>query len=684
MKARICALGIVVVLLFPGLLYAAKNNTKAADKDKPAIHISEEIDEAVTREATKVKEEFEDKLELLAVRDHFAWGTDTLVYMNAWVLSIPSKVPQLLSTAAEHSKVLGISGTLILALFLAAILYSFFWQKRVISWVEEKAKPAGKLLSKKYYAYFIVVVDIATSVLVPAILLGAYALFGKIFEYETGWFTYIGRLLWLWFGATLISRTFRKLLTNRDASSAALSRGPTIYKWIRVIVLYSATVLALYWLVEIFETRKDVTALLSFFVALSITIFLLLPVLKKNVIMSVMPRLENPIYENLCKVVRFFYYPIVLVTLSGALLWTFGYDDLGLMILKRIWTTALAVIAIVLAHHILTVLLRRWMRTIETGNDYAHKFAKNLKSILLFVTVLALFVTVLNLLGLLNPLQRLLSIPLMQVGDSVIRLWTIMKAIIIVTSFYYAAILLQSYMDYKVYPTLGVDHGLGFVINTTFKYLIIGIAVIIALNMIGIDLKVLLVFAGAIGIGIGLGLQSVASNVISGFIIIFGRKIRRGDWIEVDGRLGHVSDIYLRATKMKSRDDVEYLVPNANLISNTIVNYSFSSPLIRIHLPVGVSYKSDPEKVREILMNVAENNELMSKEKKPLVRFMEYADSSLNFELLVWINVRETPKEDAMSSLYFTIFEEFKKHGIEIPFPQRDIHMKMQPPMAKA
>lgn len=674
----------MVILLFPTLLCAAGKNTKKADPEKPAIEISEEIDEAVTREATKVKEEFEDKLETLAVRDRFAWGTDTLVYMNAWILAVPSKAPELLDQAAAHSKILGVSGTMILVLFLAAILYSFFWQKRVISWVEEKAKHVGKLLSEKNYTYFVVVLEIVTSVLVPAILLGFYALFGAIFKYETGWFTYIGRLLWLWFGATLISRTFKELLTNRDASSAALTHGPTIYRWIRVIVLYSATVLALYWLVEIFEARKDVTALLSFFVSMSITIFLFLLVLKKKAILSVMPQLENPIYHYLYKFVRFFYYPIVLVTLSGALLLTFGYDDLGLMILKKIWSTALAVVAIVLANHILTVLLRRWMRTIDAGDDQAQKLARNLKNILTFVTILALVVAVLNLLGLLDPLHRLLSVPLMHIGDSVIQLWTIMKALITIVLFYFVAILLQSYMDYKVYPTLGVDPGLGFVINTTFKYFIIGIAVIIALNIIGIDLKVLLVFAGAIGIGIGLGLQDMASNVISGFTIIFGRKIRRGDWIEVDGRLGQVSDIYLRATKMRSRDDVEYLVPNANLITNTIVNYSYSSPLIRIHLPVGVSYKSDPEKVREILLSVVENNPLLSKKNKPLVRFMEYADSSLNFELLVWINVRTTPREDAMSSLYFTIFEEFKKHGIEIPFPQRDVHMKTPLPAAKA
>ena len=677
MRTKIYVFVFVVVLLFPGFLFAAGENAK--DTEKPTITISEDIDEAVTREAAKVKEEFEVKFELLAVRKPFTWSKDTLTYMYEWGLSIPSKVPLLLKGAADHSKVLGVSGTLILILFLAALLYSFFWQKRVISWIEAKTEPLARLFSGKSYTYFVVVIDIITCALIPIVLLGFYGLFCTLFDYRTNWFSYVGRLLWLWFGVTVTRRVFKQLLTNKDVSAAASLYGPRVYRWIRVIILYSAVMLAVYWFVAIFEARKDVIDLLAFFVSISITFFLLLLALRKKAIFSVLPKLENPIYRILYGFIRYFYYPLVLVTLSGALLWTFGYHDLGLIILRKIWMTTLAFVAIALIHHVITVLLDRWLRRLKSPDEHAIKLARTSKTILLYVTILASIIIILNLLGLLDPLQRIMSFPLMHVGDSAIRFWTILKAVIIVISFYFAANLVQSYLDYKVYPSLGVDPGLGLVINTSFKYFIIAIAFIVALNIIGVDLKVLLVFAGAIGIGIGLGLQSVASNVISGFIIIFGRKIRKGDWIEVDGRLGHVSDIYLRATKMKSRDDIEYLVPNANLVSNTIINYSYSSPLIRIHLPVGVSYKSDPDKVREILMDVAERNEMVFHGKKPLVRFMEYADSALSFELLVWINVRTIPKEDVMSSLYFTIFEEFKKHGIEIPFPQRDIHVKTQP-----
>jgi small-conductance mechanosensitive channel len=215
-----------------------------------------------------------------------------------------------------------------------------------------------------------------------------------------------------------------------------------------------------------------------------------------------------------------------------------------------------------------------------------------------------------------------------------------------------------------------------FILPWEFKYTFIAIGVLISLKVVGLDLRFLLVFAGAAGIGIGLGLQHIAANIISGFTIIFGGKIRKGDWLEVEKGLGVVTDIYLRATKVRTRDNIEYLIPNSNLISSTIVNYSLSSPMIRIDLPVGVSYRSDPQQVKKILLEVAEKEPMVSKYQKPEVRFSEYGDSSINFNLLIWIDVRVTPRRAVRSALYFTIFEELKKAGIEIPFPQRDIHVR--------
>jgi small-conductance mechanosensitive channel len=271
---------------------------------------------------------------------------------------------------------------------------------------------------------------------------------------------------------------------------------------------------------------------------------------------------------------------------------------------------------------------------------------------------------------------RVISFPVVELGTTQVTLWLMLKAVIILLAFIYGARLLQAYLDYKIYPSLGIDPGLGYALNTSFKYTLIAIGGLISLKVVGLDLRFLLVFAGAAGIGIGLGLQHIAANIISGFTIIFGGKIRKGDWIELEKGLGMVTDIYLRATKIRTRDNIEYLVPNSNLISNTIVNYSLSSPMIRIDLPVGVSYRSDPQQVEKILLEVAEKEPMVAKFQKPVVRFIQYGDSSIDFELLIWIDVRVTPRRNVRSVLYFEIFEEFRKAGIEIPFPQRDIHIR--------
>ncbi len=174
----------------------------------------------------------------------------------------------------------------------------------------------------------------------------------------------------------------------------------------------------------------------------------------------------------------------------------------------------------------------------------------------------------------------------------------------------------------------------------------------------------------------GIGLQNIAANIISGFSIIFGGRIRKEDWIEIGSTLGVVTDIHLSATKIRTRDNIEYLIPNANLISGTIVNYSLSSPLIRINLDVGVSYNADPKTVETILLAAAAEEPMVEKVQPPGVRFVGFGDNSIDFQLLFWINVKKTARRKVRSALYFSIFRRLAEKGIEIPFPQRDIHIK--------
>jgi small-conductance mechanosensitive channel len=290
--------------------------------------------------------------------------------------------------------------------------------------------------------------------------------------------------------------------------------------------------------------------------------------------------------------------------------------------------------------------------------------------------VLATASVILNLLGLLSILRRVMSIPVIVMGGATITLWTIVSAAIIFLAFFFASRLLRAYLDYRIYPRLGIDQGLGYVLNTLLNYAALGIGVLIALKIVGLDLRFLLVFAGAVGIGVGLGLQSLAANIISGFSIIFGGKVRKGDWIEMGGTLGEVTDIYLASAKIRTRDNIEYLVPNADLVTSTIVNYSLSSAFIRMDLSVGVSYDADPQEVERILLDVAAAEPLVSDYRDPAVRFVAYGDNSINFELLFWIDVRRTPRRRVRSALYFKIFEALRQAAIEIPFPQRDLHIR--------
>jgi small-conductance mechanosensitive channel len=283
---------------------------------------------------------------------------------------------------------------------------------------------------------------------------------------------------------------------------------------------------------------------------------------------------------------------------------------------------------------------------------------------------------ILQLLGLYQPLRSVISFPLAFIGDRPISFWTLIKVGLIFITFIFGSGLVRAYMDYQIYPLLGVDEGLAYSINTLLSYLIIIIAGLFSLAIIGLDIRTLMVFAGAVGIGIGLGLQKTAANLISGFILIFGRKVRKGDWIKVGDTVGSVRHISLSATTVWTRDNIEYIIPNTDLIAGIIVNYTLTSPEIRIHVRVGVSYSADPQDVVKILEAVAEKSLYILKKNKPRVWFTEFGDSSINFELLVWIDVRKRSEKAVRSHLYYEIFGALAQAGIEIPFPQRDIHVR--------
>ncbi|HEY1730695.1 MAG TPA: mechanosensitive ion channel domain-containing protein [Terriglobales bacterium] len=221
-----------------------------------------------------------------------------------------------------------------------------------------------------------------------------------------------------------------------------------------------------------------------------------------------------------------------------------------------------------------------------------------------------------------------------------------------------------------------LSHSQQYALARVLSYLVFALGSVIGLESIGLNLNSLVVIGGALGIGIGLGLQPIVTNFVAGLILLLEQPVRLGDRIEVGETYGDVVRMQGRSTWVRTNDNVVIIVPNSEFVNNRVTNWTANDECVRISLSVGVSYDANPQQVREILLDIARHNPNVLREKAPDVVFTEFGDSSLNFELRVWTEKHvQTPKV-LKSDLYFSIFEAFSANGIEIPFPQRDLHVR--------
>ncbi|MDH4084325.1 MAG: mechanosensitive ion channel [Nitrospira sp.] len=277
---------------------------------------------------------------------------------------------------------------------------------------------------------------------------------------------------------------------------------------------------------------------------------------------------------------------------------------------------------------------------------------------------------------LLHPLDTFSHIPLYSVGDTTITLGTVLYLTILVVALFYSTAKLKTWIVERLLSRSHVDLGVRHAIGAIVRYIVVALGLIIILQTAGINLSTLTVLFGALGIGVGFGLQSITNNFVSGIILLLERPIKVGDRIEVGDVHGDVVNISPRATTIVTNDNIAIIVPNADFISSKVVNWSYTNRDVRFNFPVGVSYSSDPEQVRRVLLEVAQAHRGVLKEPGPSVLFDGFGDSSLDFLLRVWTREFSTVPGVLRSELYFAISRAFKEEGIEIPFPQRDLHIK--------
>ncbi|PLX95572.1 MAG: hypothetical protein C0621_03470 [Desulfuromonas sp.] len=263
-------------------------------------------------------------------------------------------------------------------------------------------------------------------------------------------------------------------------------------------------------------------------------------------------------------------------------------------------------------------------------------------------------------------------------GDARLSVGMLLSAALILYAMFFLSWLLQAFLDHEIFHKHALDRGVRDAIKKLLHYGLILFGGMLALGAVGVDFQNLAVIAGAFGIGIGFGLQNIVNNFVSGIILLFERPVKVGDVVVLDGEWGTILKIGLRSTIVETLDQAEIIVPNSQLISEKVTNWTLSSEVTRLVLPVGVAYGSDMTLVLKILKEVAQNHPLVLKAPEPSQIFTGFGDSSLDFELRVWM--REVKyRLQVKSELGQAIDARFRQEGVEIPFPQRDLHVRSIP-----
>ncbi|HUX54120.1 MAG TPA: mechanosensitive ion channel domain-containing protein [Williamwhitmania sp.] len=272
----------------------------------------------------------------------------------------------------------------------------------------------------------------------------------------------------------------------------------------------------------------------------------------------------------------------------------------------------------------------------------------------------------------------LLNFTIFNFGSSKITIGMLLYLLIAITLLFVFTKILRKFIVERLVVRVTSNESFAHSVGNIFRYTVIFIGLVVIFQSSGVNLSALTVVAGALSVGVGFGLQNITNNFISGLVILFERPIKVGDRVEVpdlNNLAGTIMTISARSTTILTNDNIAVIVPNSKFISETVINWSYNDTSVRFAIPVGVSYKEDPEVVRSILLKVATENPHVLKTPEPEVLLESYGDSSINFLLRVYTSYHSTRPLVLSSEIYFELFAKFKQQGVEIPFPQRDVHI---------
>ena len=294
-----------------------------------------------------------------------------------------------------------------------------------------------------------------------------------------------------------------------------------------------------------------------------------------------------------------------------------------------------------------------------------------------FIATLVWLVTALVLLGWLAPLYAMLDGVAFTAGKFRISLLGIINSLALFGIFLIVANFVLKLADARMAHLEGVSPAARVLIFKILRIAVIAAAIVVALTTIGVDLTAIAVFSGAVGVCVGFGLQKVVSNLLSGILLLLDRSLKPGDVIEVGDAYGWIEKMGGRYITVATRDGKEYLIPNEDIITQQVINWSYTDRAIRLRIGTGISYRSDVRKAMELMVAAAaaQPRVLEDEAHKPVVRLMGFGDSSVDLELRIWVTDPEKGTVNVASDIRLAIWDSFHENGIEFPFPQRDLHI---------
>ncbi len=285
-------------------------------------------------------------------------------------------------------------------------------------------------------------------------------------------------------------------------------------------------------------------------------------------------------------------------------------------------------------------------------------------------------IAALNILGLFNSTITYLEKIKFGKNESEINAYDIIISLFSIALFLWVAFLIIGVIDKRINASKNLSLAAKALSTKVIKFSLIALAILFGISSVGIDLTAFAIFGGAIGVGIGFGLQKIFSNLIAGFILLIDKSIKPGDTINVAGEYGKVETLGARYVSIITRDAIEHLVPNEEMIINRVENWSYSQDNLRLRIPVGIHYKSDVNKAIELCIEAAAEVPRVMTLPKTVCLLKGFGDSSVDLEIRIWIRDPMNGCSNVKSQVLLGVWERFHKHGIEIPYPQRDLHLR--------